>query len=177
MAKLRIDISKTSSVKGLKHEIFKVADSYAIKYSALIRKVLEYAVENKDEYVDKLESPRQKPGEHMTAHIEPETVEHLNSWAKKLNTRRSNLVSYILQKTFENDSFSRILPIDEKEAPKPAESKRFKIIFQNSTIDKNDIVQFLTELNELYKSIGGDELVINESGVKNLNLVINPVYA
>jgi len=172
MAKSRIDINPANSGKGVKEALSKIAELKSTTVSGLVRSIISYSIENKNEFTSKLKNPRPKSGLNIVSHIESDVLDNLSKWQKERNVSRVKLVSYIIEKVLEDDLVDKIIP-----SKGDTTAKTFKILIQANAIDKEDIIEILTEINELYKSVGGDELVINQSGTKKLNISKNPVYA
>ena len=108
--KRSINIQVASSAQGLKEEIKKFADQRAMNVSKVVCRIYEYAANNPNSFPSKIDTPRPKPGKHISAQVSQVVCDKLTQAAKNNGRSRSQHCCFLLEgfmskESLQNDIF------------------------------------------------------------------------
>lgn len=107
--KKSVNIPISSSAKGLKGELEAIAKRRAITVSKVVAQIYTYAAENVGSYPNEIQTPREKPGEHISSEVGISVADRLTEWARDLGRSRAHHCCFILEYTISDEKMLKVI--------------------------------------------------------------------
>lgn len=102
--KRSVNIQMASSAEGLKEQLDIIAKRRAVSVSKIVSQIYTYAVNNPGAFPKEIESPRSKPGKHISTSVPAPVADALTKWAIDLSRSRAHHCCFLLECVVDNQT-------------------------------------------------------------------------